>query len=500
MPAVRITGLGLVTPLGHAAWPTFHALLEGKTLALRAAGLPHDLASADLVRAVGTVGFAHGSSADPTVTLAERAAREALLDAGLDPDDRTAHLRTFLATSKGAVTALTRLADVVHSSSASFTSDFPLPTSDFRLSPHAHFADALRRRLPCLGLTSHHVAACASSLYALDAARRWLLEDQATHEQATGDSQGQSAISNQQSAIPSPPPSAIRNSSPSLIPHPSSTGSRRRAIVITAESALLPLFIHSYRRLGVLAPTNQGPAAYVARPLDRDRTGFQLADLAAVVVLERVDCPDATAPAAPPSKIQNHQSPITNHKSKTPLTLLATAAAAETYDLIRPDPDMPALRRMAQQFFLLARPDLIHLHAPGTADHDAFELNAIAAALEKAESGRRKAEGTKTPDVRGAMAWTLPPSDFPLPPSLYAVKGAVGHGLGAAGLVSLVVAALCARARQRPPMPWLQNPLQVSDSFTPLHALAHPLPPRSTHALFAAGFGGHTAGALMTTE
>jgi hypothetical protein len=44
-------------------------------------------------------------------------------------------------------------------------------------------------------------------------------------------------------------------------------------------------------------------------------------------------------------------------------------------------------------------------------------------------------------------------------------------------------------------MPWLERPL---DSALRIHRQApSALPSRSTHAVFAAGFGGHVAGAVI---
>src|SRR5262249_26413210 len=100
-------------------------------------------------------------------------------------------------------------------------------------------------------------------------------------------------------------------------------------------------------------------------------------------------------------------------------------------------------------------------HAPGTLDHDAVELDVY----QKVCANR---------------------------PLLYASKGALGHGLGASGLVSLVIACLSARAAKIPPMPWLDEPLD-----SPLLTRPHENADVTTPAIFAAGFGGHVAGAVI---
>src|SRR5699024_2177564 len=152
----------------------------------------------------------------------------------------------------------------------------------------------------------------------------------------------------------------------------------------TADAALLPLFIHSYRRLGVLAPlTAEG---YRARPLDERRAGFVLGEIGAAILLKRLP------PDQPPRPGQ--------------IMLLDTAVAAGNHDLIRTDPKMPALRHLAASVFAGRKVDVLHPHAPGTTDHDPGELAALSSALHEA--------GQQTvPDV-------------------YACKGALGHNLGAA--------------------------------------------------------------------
>ncbi len=221
----------------------------------------------------------------------------------------------------------------------------------------------------------------------------------------------------------------------------------QKALVLSYESSLMPHLIYSYDRLGVLAPLD--PLRYRALPLDRRRSGFMLSEMGVAVVLEAVDQPQ-------PSQV----------------VLLDTAVATEGYDLIRPAPGMPALRRVAQQLFANRRIDVIHPHATGTPDHDPTELQAYAATLQQ-----------------------------PDPPDLYACKGAVGHGLGASGLASLVIACMSAKTGTRPPMPWLQHPMpspitiQSAPSVTaPEHA---GLDRASTHVVFACGFAGHVAGAVI---
>ncbi|MEM9415358.1 MAG: beta-ketoacyl synthase N-terminal-like domain-containing protein [Planctomycetota bacterium] len=215
------------------------------------------------------------------------------------------------------------------------------------------------------------------------------------------------------------------------------------ALVATADAALTPAFVHSYLRLGVLAePTADG---YRQRPLDQRRRGFMLSEIGAAVLLRRLSPGETPKPGE--------------------VELLHTATACEAFDMIRTPPTMPALTHIAGQLrdHLPQGETLgvLHPHAPGTPDHDPHELNVLR-------------------EVFG---------DSPL---LYACKGALGHGLGSAGLAALVIACLTLRANRLPPMPWLERPI-----YPPRNPEPQTPDSRATHAVFAAGFGGHTAGALI---
>ncbi len=396
---VVIGGWGLVTPLGRWSWETFSSLLAGRCVTDRLLNLSTAIDPVDLVHAVGAVGVVRHTSCDPVVALAECAAREALCMADLQPRD----VQCILGVSKGAVHAVSEAArrrwHDCHGSSPKVHGSRPVvtdPEMAVALGPQGYLAHHLQARL---GISSPRqvVAACASSLTALHQARKLMLRR-------------------------------------------SDSGRPRRMLVITAEASLLPSFIHSYRRLGVLAPLS--PSRYRGRPLDCRRDGFMLAETGAAVVLERVD-------RCRPGHIE----------------LVDTAVACESCDLVRIAPAMPALSRVAKQLLAGQQVDLLHPHATGTADHDAVELTVLAARM------------GNQPDV-------------------YACKGALGHGLGAAGLVSLVVACMCAKSGRRPPMPWLIDPLDPTQTGLAVNGHATSLSPK-THAVFAAGFGGHVAGSVL---
>jgi len=412
-PRVVVAGVGLITPLGRSAWETFAALLQGRRITDRVDGLETNTEPVPLVQALGGVSIARHTATDPTVELAERAAREACGEAGVSLPG----VPTWLGTSKGAVAAMSDLHG--HETPSGQKQLPPRLLEAVALGPHGYLSHHLAVRLG-LHVRRHTVAACASSLTALHQARLTLLNPK-------------SSIQNQKS------------------PH---------ALVLTAEAALLPAFIHSYRRLGVLAPTHLDD--YRQAPLDESRRGFTLSEVGAAVLLKRLD-PGEAMPAGA-------------------IELVDTAIATEADDLIRPSGRMEALGVVASQLFenqFRGRQiAALHPHAPGTADHDPTELRVLADLLNQRQHPFHKA--------------TAPGS---VVPAVYANKGALGHSLGSAGLVSLVLACLAARTGQLPPMPWLTQPMRN----TPLPLTATPALTQTSggHAIFAAGFGGHVAGALI---
>lgn len=390
--------------MGRSAWETFRALLEGRTIATRLRALLPTASVVDRVRVLGGIDIARHTASDPAIDLAEHAAREAMTMASI-PHDHP--IDTIIGSSKGAVHALQDAADIhcaptLQRHALAMRGGLIRTVPDdvanaVALGPHGYLARHLQDRLK-LSTVRCTVAACASSLTALHEARLTMLR----------------------------------------------TG-LDRMLVLTSEAALLPVFIHSYQRLGVLQA--QSNDSYPGKPLNAQRGGFMLSEFGAAVVLQR-----RAVNAAPP---------------KASMELLGTASACDAFDMIRPTPGMPALRHIADELLGDQPIDLLHPHATGTPDHDPAELEALADALR---------------------------NHGPLPP-VYACKGALGHGLGAAGLVSLVLACLCARTGRVPPMPWIDQPL---DSAFPIESRsAPPGRPLRTHAIFAAGFGGHTAGAVI---
>jgi 3-oxoacyl-[acyl-carrier-protein] synthase II len=222
------------------------------------------------------------------------------------------------------------------------------------------------------------------------------------------------------------------------------SGQVDRALVVGVEASVHPLLIGSFQRLGVLAP-----AGYGCRPFDRDRRGFLMSDAAAAICLERID---------PARKGSNAMARIDSF-----------AMGADATHITGSDPSGEVLRRLLRQVIDDGGPvDLVHGHGTGTLTNDAIEIEAVEACFQHR-------------------------SDRPV---LYSHKGAIGHTLGAAGLVSVVI-----------------NRLAHRDGLVPANAnLHHPLatqfvelPPNVTNRrirrslAMAAGFGGPVAVVSLTS-
>ena len=227
-------------------------------------------------------------------------------------------------------------------------------------------------------------------------------------------------------------------------------GSSPYALVASADAAITPALVFSYLRLGVLGTMTRD--LYRQRPLDEARQGFMLSEMSAAVLLKRIE----SGEAVPDNAIE----------------LIETATACEPYDIIRSPKKMNSLAKLWQRVTTDRRIDVIHPHAPGTREHDPSEL--------------------------GVLLPTSSPDGPHPPPDLYAVKGAIGHSLGASGLASLVVAAMTLRTGKRPPMTWLTDPMRLHDgSRLQIDASLRPCDRSGTHAVLAAGFGGHLAAAVL---
>jgi 3-oxoacyl-[acyl-carrier-protein] synthase II len=206
----------------------------------------------------------------------------------------------------------------------------------------------------------------------------------------------------------------------------------KRVLVVAAESSLHPLFVACYRQLGVLASD-------VCRPFDVHRHGFNLSEAAAAVCLESL----------------NHSAPLGRIED--------FAIAGDATHITGSDPGGATLRRVLTRLLADAPVDLIHAHGTGTTANDSVEL----AALEHACRG------------------------IPAPAHVYSHKAALGHTLGASGVVSLVLNVLMHQkgtvlVNVNTTMPMSTSPnLEIPQA--PIH---HPI---NRSVVLAAGFGGAMA-------
>jgi 3-oxoacyl-[acyl-carrier-protein] synthase II len=227
------------------------------------------------------------------------------------------------------------------------------------------------------------------------------------------------------------------------------SGEARRVIVVAAEASLHPLFLASFARLGVLPPPGHG-----CRPFDASRRGFLMSEAAAAVVLEASD-PAGGVGAADAAAIYVDR----------------YAFGGDATHLTGSDPDGRLLRRLLSRVIDGRPVDLVHAHGTGTEMNDAAEIAALDDCL--------------PPGVRGHRA------------VLYSHKAALGHSLGASGLVSVVLNCLAHREGNVPPNPQTTQPLPSRLLQIRPQAVRRGV----TRSLaVAAGFGGATAVVALMSE
>ncbi|MGH7213394.1 MAG: beta-ketoacyl synthase N-terminal-like domain-containing protein, partial [Tepidisphaeraceae bacterium] len=220
-------------------------------------------------------------------------------------------------------------------------------------------------------------------------------------------------------------------------------GTARRALVVAAESSLHPLFIGSFKRLGVLPAEGVG-----CRPFDVERDGFLMSEAAAAVCLEA----DNEHPARGDVRVEHF------------------AIGADAVHLTSGDPNTGMLRRLLSSVTDGQTIDLVHAHGTGTILNDPVEL----AAIESTIAG---------PDDAG--------------PSVYSHKGALGHSLGAAGLVAVAINCMAHTRGTVPPNVQTHSPLPAGRLRLSRDAQTRPI--RHSIAL-ASGFGGTAAAIRLASS
>jgi 3-oxoacyl-[acyl-carrier-protein] synthase II len=214
-------------------------------------------------------------------------------------------------------------------------------------------------------------------------------------------------------------------------------GIAKRALVIGVESSLHPLFQGCFQRLGVLA--NPGVSC---RPFDQNRTGFHMSEAAAAVCLELSDDP-----------------------SRLFIDNFALGGAGG--HLTTGDPTGATLRHLLHRILDGKPVDLIHAHGTGTIANDAMELAAIEKCL----------------------------GDSLAKPAIYSHKAALGHSLGASGLLSIVLNCLMHQHDVVLPNINTDSPLPFASAHIDCHPLRLPI---HRSIAIASGFGGATAVVSLT--
>jgi len=220
-----------------------------------------------------------------------------------------------------------------------------------------------------------------------------------------------------------------------------------RAVVVGAESSLHPIFLQSFRRLGVLAPPGSR-----CRPFDINRQGLLVSEAAAAVILA-----GTTAPRP------------------GDLLIDRCAFAGDAAHLTGFDPGGATMGRVLTAAIDGRPVDVIHAHGTGTIENDAAEAAAIDAVLAELP---RTAAGT------------------PRPPSVYSHKGAIGHSLGASGLVSVVLNRLMHQHGVVPPNVGIETPMPLRHATPSREPVLRPV---RRSVVCAAGFGGATAAISLVT-
>ena len=222
-------------------------------------------------------------------------------------------------------------------------------------------------------------------------------------------------------------------------------GEARQVLVVAAEASVHPLFLGSFQRLGVLAGPGDG-----CRPFDRNRTGFYMSEAAAAVVLEAVNEED-DADAVDSIHLDRY------------------AVGADATHLTGGDPQLRTLRYLLTRVIDDRPVDLVHAHGTGTAVNDEAELAAIESTLSAQDA----------------------------PPILYSHKGALGHSLGAAGLLSVVINCQAHSCGAVPPNVQTCTPLATRHVSVSSASMRRDI--RRSVAI-AAGFGGATAVVSLASE
>ena len=207
------------------------------------------------------------------------------------------------------------------------------------------------------------------------------------------------------------------------------SGDADRVLVVASESSLHEAFIQSFKRLGVIAAPGEP-----CRPFDVDRSGFLISEAAAAICLER------------------------RRPRAGEIVLEGYAIGADASHLTGTDPRALALKRCLQTVTNARPVDLVHAHATGTIANDPIELSAIETVTDGSQI-------------------------------IYSHKGAIGHTLGASGMVATVLNVMAHRTGEIPGNVSTRQAIPTKAGQIGQQRVQRPI--RRSIAI-AAGFGGAT--------
>lgn len=391
---IVVTGVGLWTPFAPRSEESWSALVDGRRgvrWLTAAEGIPLSVSAAEPPRRWAGAPAAERPAAQVAATLAVSVVREALAAAQLDSlVSEPGRFGCVFGTSKGTFESL-----VGH---ASTPATQPSSTSWQPCAPSGPL-EAILANVGGIGPATCPVAACATGAMAILQGARWI-------EQGRCDT----------------------------------------VIAGSADAALQPSLLASYRRLGVLARIDDAPET-AARPFDRRRSGFAVGEGAAAVVLERLS-----------EAKRRGRTPLAEWRGgihlSDPSSLLRGDRTGETI--------AETIRRLLRQTGTPADEiDGVSLHGTGTLENDLAEGRGVRAALK------------------------------PRKLAAFSLKGAIGHLLGGAGSVETVAGILALRDQVIPPTVNLVEPdpdcLPEAVQSLPQRRLLRNL------LKISLGFGGHVA-------
>ena len=405
MRRVAITGIGAVTPVGNDAPSTWRALLEGRSgvdriKAFDASEFPVQIASEVKDFDASSVVTAKKARAiDRAVLFSIGAAKEALADAGVN-GYKPERVGVVVGSCIGGFNQLMEQADILRDRgpdrvSPSFLANILVD------SPSGHLAIELDARGPNYAV----VSACATGSHSVGEGAQLIMRGDADLVLAGG-----------------------------------------------TEGCIHPLILAGFCSMRGLAVGNGDPKAAL-RPFEADRSGFVLAEGAAVLALEDLEAAKARG-------------------ARIYAEVLGHGASNDAYHMAAPEPEALGVSYMMEQALERAnvepeRVGYINAHGTGTPLGDPAETKAI----------KR---------VFGDHAYDL---------AVSSTKSMTGHMFGAAGAVEAMVCALAIHEGRIPPTINYDTPDPDCDlDYVPNEARDAEIDVALSNAM---GLGGHNACVLL---